>query len=389
VATGTIGPDHARGIGMRIAIVGGGIVGLSAALELSRAGHRVELLEQGPIPNPLAASHDRHRLIRLAHSPEDGRGRIIGAAFAAWDALWAELGQRHYRPTGMLMTARAPGDWAHACRAAFERDGVPFELWDRAMLARRCPFLALGPDDWGLFTAAGGALLADRIVEDLAALLAVRGVVLRPHTAVAAIAAEGPTLTLADGGRLDADALILAAGAWTGRLLPELAARSTPKRNTVLYLEPPPDLAAGWSGSPCFLDFGGTDDLYLIPPTDGIAMKFGAGANRADGDPSAPRALGAGEIDRLLAMLRPFIRDLDRYRLVDHRVCFYSWSADERFVAGRLAAGPVVYATGCTGQMFKFGPLVGRWLAEAALGRLESGALAARVRGEPDQAAAA
>ena len=64
-------------------VVGAGIVGLSAAWALGRAGHEPVLLERGPIPNPMAASHDRHRLIRLAHSAGDGRNLIIHDAYAA------------------------------------------------------------------------------------------------------------------------------------------------------------------------------------------------------------------------------------------------------------------------------------------------------------------
>ena len=92
---------------MRVIVVGAGVVGLSAAWALSRAGHQSVVLDQGPIPNPLAASHDRHRLIRLAHSEGDGRGLTVHDAFAAWDRLWADLGRSHYVETGIAMTARA------------------------------------------------------------------------------------------------------------------------------------------------------------------------------------------------------------------------------------------------------------------------------------------
>ncbi|MFE3204448.1 FAD-dependent oxidoreductase [Embleya sp. NPDC059237] len=44
---------------MRTVIVGGGVVGLLTALERARAGHRATLVEQGPLPNPHAASYDR------------------------------------------------------------------------------------------------------------------------------------------------------------------------------------------------------------------------------------------------------------------------------------------------------------------------------------------
>jgi glycine/D-amino acid oxidase-like deaminating enzyme len=226
---------------LRVIVVGAGIVGLSAAWALERAGHEPVLLERGPIPNPMAASHDQHRLIRLAHSAGDGRNLIIHDAYAAWDRLWADLGRSHYAETGMLLTARDPSDpsdWAVACRAGFDRTGTPYEIWDRGRLARRCPFLALTDRDWGLYTARGGALFADRIVHDLAALLERRGVALRPNARVAEIEPERATVTLEGGERLGADAVIVAAGGWTGKLLPVLAPRLEPRRAIVFYLEP-------------------------------------------------------------------------------------------------------------------------------------------------------
>ena len=155
------------------------------------------------MPNPGAASYDRHRMIRLAHADGDGRNRIIGEAYEAWDRLWADLGRSHYAETGVLMTARNATDWAVSCRAAFDRNGTPYQVWDRAELGRRCPYLALGEYDWGLFTQRGGALFADRIVDDLVGLLRERGVTIRPHAAVAEVDPERGLVTLAGGEQAD------------------------------------------------------------------------------------------------------------------------------------------------------------------------------------------
>ena len=300
---------------MRVIVVGAGVVGLSAAWALSRAGHEPVVLDQGDIPNPLSASHDKHRLIRLAHSEGDGRNLIIHDAYAAWDRLWADLGRSHYAETGIVMTARKPTDWAVSCRAAFDRNGTPYEVWDRAELGRRCPYLALVDEDWALFTTRGGALFADRIVTDLAGLLARRGVELRPHCRAAEIDAARATVVTAEGQRLTADAVIVAAGGWTGKLLPELAPDLQPKRAIVIYLEPPPDIAPSWAGAPCFLDFAGAGDLYLFPPMDGMPLKFGDGSTSYPEDPDAPRdaARGrAGAPARRAAALHPRSRPLPR-----------------------------------------------------------------------------
>ena len=40
------------------------MIGAGIAWQLAKRGHRVTLLEQGPVPNPIGASFDQHRLTR-------------------------------------------------------------------------------------------------------------------------------------------------------------------------------------------------------------------------------------------------------------------------------------------------------------------------------------
>ena len=62
---------------MKVTVVGAGIMGLSAAWALSRRGHDVTVLDQGPVPNPRGASVDQHRLIRKRETLDDlVRGEI-------------------------------------------------------------------------------------------------------------------------------------------------------------------------------------------------------------------------------------------------------------------------------------------------------------------------
>jgi sarcosine oxidase len=114
---------------MRVIVIGAGIVGMSASHALRKLGHEVLLLDQGEIPNPLSASCDRHRIIRLAHSPGDGRGELIHAAFDAWNDLWHDLGRCHYVETGVIMTASSDADWAASCRHAFDDVGTTYDVW--------------------------------------------------------------------------------------------------------------------------------------------------------------------------------------------------------------------------------------------------------------------
>jgi hypothetical protein len=67
---------------MKAIIVGGEIMGLATAGALARDGHEVELLEQGPLPSPLASSTDEHRLIRHPCGDHRGYARMIDDAYA-------------------------------------------------------------------------------------------------------------------------------------------------------------------------------------------------------------------------------------------------------------------------------------------------------------------
>ena len=124
---------------MKAIIVGGGIMGLCTAWGLVRDGHDVELFEQGPLPNPLASSMDEHRLIRHPYGDQVGYARLIDDAFAAWDLLWRDLGQRFYAATGTLALTGNGADWAERSAAALATIGKPMTELPVADLRHRFP----------------------------------------------------------------------------------------------------------------------------------------------------------------------------------------------------------------------------------------------------------
>ena len=96
----------------RVAVVGGGIFGVSAALELNARGHRVSLFDPGPLPHPLAASTDISKVIRMEYGADEAYMAVIEEArdrWQAWNAEWTEEGLGPlYHETGVLMACRAP-----------------------------------------------------------------------------------------------------------------------------------------------------------------------------------------------------------------------------------------------------------------------------------------
>lgn len=86
----------------RVIVVGAGVTGLLTAVECARSGHRVTLLERGPVPNPKSSSSDHHRVIRtLSADDADATGRMI-SAHRRWLALETLLGAGFYRRVGVV-----------------------------------------------------------------------------------------------------------------------------------------------------------------------------------------------------------------------------------------------------------------------------------------------
>ena len=94
----------------RFIVVGAGIFGVTAALELRARGHAVTLLDAGPIPAPLAASTDISKVVRMEYGADRRYMALMEAARAGWlrwNERWAADGAGPlYHETGVLMVAR-------------------------------------------------------------------------------------------------------------------------------------------------------------------------------------------------------------------------------------------------------------------------------------------
>jgi glycine/D-amino acid oxidase-like deaminating enzyme len=365
---------------MQVTIVGAGIMGLSTAWALLRRGHRVTVVEQYAIPNPLGSSVDDHRLIRYPYGAAAGYCRMVAGAYGAWGRLWTDLGRPFYRETGTLVVGAAGSAWMDASAALLAEMGMPPEWLDAAGLVQRFPLLRLDPGEHGFHLPSGGALFAERIVAALAAWLDRRGATLLPNSRAAAIVPDRAGLILADGRRIEADRLVVAAGAWVTRLLPGLAARVRPTRQTVCYLRPPGDRMAAWTRMPMVLDIDQEHGIYVVPPVGGTGLKIGDHVWGPSTDPDRDREPHPEESAAVCALGKRRIAHFDLYRLASARTCFYTVDAEERFVVEPVD-GATWMVGACSGHGFKFGAMMGEEVADALEERRPAAAIADRAAG--------
>ncbi|MBM3648005.1 MAG: FAD-dependent oxidoreductase [Alphaproteobacteria bacterium] len=346
---------------MKAIVVGGGIMGLATAWGLARDGHAVELFEQGPLPNPLASSMDEHRLIRHPYGDHLGYARMIDQAYAAWDLLWGDLGERLYAATGTLALTGNGETWAARSAAGLARLGKSMAELPLADAARRFPQLDMHGVERAFWMTSGGVLFAQDIVAALARHLAGRPTVrLHAETAVRSVDLEGGRVVTERGTSYGADVVVVAAGAWVGRLLDDR--RLVPSRQIVLYFTLPSEQRAAWAEAPMVIDKTGDVGLYLVPPAEGRGLKIGDHVFSRSGDPTADRAATVDEMQPLLGRCRSLIRGFERWQVERLKVCFYTVTDDERFIVEKKAAKGWLMSP-CSGHGFKFGAVMGLELA--------------------------
>ena len=261
----------------------------------------------------------------------------------------------------MVALSRAEGDWSDRSRAALEARGVAYELLEPQDVARRYPILDPDGVRYGMLTQDGGALMAERILCELAGWLVAQGeVIIHTRCPVTRVSETGAVET--PEGRFEADQTLLALGVGSAMLAPDLDDCHA-RRVCVLYANPPERWATAWAEAPCWIDLGGDDDLWGMPPMDGLPLKLGFGAHNTPGDLETERALRPDDIEAVLGAYRGRFRDIDAFTVVEPHVNFYLMAPGERF---RLHQnGAVLSLSADSGHGFKFGALTGLDVAEA------------------------
>lgn len=348
-------------------VVGAGVTGLASAHALLSRGFEVTVLDRGPMPNPIASSFDRHRLIRPHYPDIPLYAARVEEALSAWDDLWDDLGESHYVETGVIAVSTETGDWTDRSRLAMEEAGVAFERIGPAEFERRYPHFAIPDMAYALVTRRGGALLADRILEGYLRLLREREATLVPHAPVTAVDPDRGTVSTADGRLFTADVVLVAPGVGALDLFRGFVdVPLVPKRSVLLYVDPPARHAADWAASPAWVDLGGATEFWGIPPMRGIKMKLGLGAVAPDGDPDGDRFTLDHEIRAVLDAYRTRIRDVDGLCHIEGHANWWTLAPQERFVFRQV--GRAFFLSACSGHGFKFGALSGRDVAAAISG---------------------
>ena len=354
-----------------VAIVGGGIVGTSAALALRRMGLSVTLLERdfcGSRSSGVNYGGVRRQGRSLVQLP------LTQRAHGIWGRLPELIGiDGEYIRCGHLKIARSEADMASlaAYRDRSRGFGMDLQLLGAAALRER--FAWLGE------RAVGGSLCPQdghanpRLVSPAFALAAARlGADVREQTRVDELAHDGKDFVLltATGVELRSRFLLNCAGAWAATIAERFgeAVPMVPAHPVMAVTEPLPmfmNLSLGVQG-------GG---IYARQAPRGNCVIGGSRGFALDAERARPSR------DAISLVLRGTVELLPRLR---HVHIIRSWSGTEGYlpdhepVIGPSTTQPgLIHGFGFAGAGFQLGPAVGEVLAELVQGGASSTPIAA------------
>lgn len=227
-----------------VVVIGGGIIGVTAALALAERGLKVVLTEKGRV----AAEQSSRNWGWVRQQGRDRRELpLIVAALAEWERLHAEALERTgldtgFRRKGLVSLTREQHDldrwarWAVNGRAA----GIAIETLSPAEAEAILPSTG-APWRGGVRTPTDASAEPAVAVPAFAELAKRAGVTLLQDTAVRALSLAGGRITgvVTERGAIAAPNVLVAAGAWSslflrhhGIRLPQLTVRSTVVRTT-------------------------------------------------------------------------------------------------------------------------------------------------------------
>ena len=348
-----------------VIVLGLGIAGSSIAATLAMRGFRVTGIEQFSPLHERGSSHGDTRIFRRV--PHEGAVYVgmAAASYEGWHAwnraakepLFIECGGVDAGPESSAMVQAAE----KLCRL-YEQ---PFEAMRGNAFNHRYPRFKL-PSDWRIvYQPRSGVVRPDATRTFLHELARSHGAALMHDAAVLAIepGLNGVSVRTAHE-TLAADFLVVAAGSWLPRLLPELAFRVLTERRVLAWFVPvlPEPLIDG--RLPIFvLDADG--GWYGMPTPEG-QLKIGHDKHlRQRVDPEAMPIPANSEDELFLSRcVGQYLIEFAQ-RPAAMRPCIYTLSDDHHFLIDRHPehANVLVFSC-CSGHGFKYAPVYGEIAAD-------------------------
>jgi len=363
-----------------VLIVGCGIFGITAAVELAKRKYKVGVINPDTVPHHLAASTDITKAVRMEYGSDKEYFRMAEICIERWKE-WNELfDETVYHEVGFLMLCKSDIESENHSYENFSyqnllANGYTPERLNSAALKDRFPAVNTAVYVDANYNPKAGYVESGRVVEKLVELARSLGVVIHEgQTAEGFVIEKGrlQAVTTMEGNTFQCDHALIAAGVHTPLLLPELQACMKSTGHPVFWLKPKnPNLFThplfsvftadisntGWYGFPFSSKYG---IVKIAKHSNGIFV------NPEKDD----RQIEDFEVEEMRNFLRMTFPQLFDAPLVFTRRCLYIDTLDGHFwIDNHPEIKGLSVTTGGSGHGMKMAPLLGEMAADVVEGK--------------------
>lgn len=355
-------------------VLGIGAMGSATLYQLARRGWNVLGIERFDIPHEMGSSHGLTRIIRLAYYEDPSYVPLLRRSYQLWDELERESDEKLFYETGSIDMGPEDSDvFAGSLRSCLEHD-LPHEALDSRELSRRFPGYRMPGDTMAVFQPQGGLLVPERCIAAYARLAVQGGAMLQTGEQALGweVLADERLEVRTDRATYSADKLVICAGAWADKLIPELTGKAVPERQVLIWLRTKaprlftPERFPVWNGLVEEGRYYGFPEFNPDGKTPG--MKLGRWHHRDEiCDPDTVDRETHPEDEQLLrAFAERYFPD-GAGETLNMSTCMFTNTVDEHWILDTLPDAPQVsIAAGFSGHGFKMASVIGEIMADLA-----------------------
>lgn len=364
--------------GFDAAVVGLGAAGSAALYQLARRGLKAVGIDRFDPPHEQGSSHGDTRITRLALGEGPQYAPLVRRSHEIWRELEAATGRTLLRQVGALIygstksraAAHGAKDFLETTIKVAQNHGIDHEVMDAAVMRERFPQFRFGGDELGYFERGAGLVHPAECIAAQLEMARRLGAEIRTNESLVKWKPhQGGVALTTDRGLLQAEKMILCAGAWIPGLVPELREKARVFRQVLFWFEPDgphewftPDRMPVYIRVPDFK----TAMFYGFPAMNGPGggMKLAGEQFERACDPNEMDVeVSAEETEAIHQLASPHLRITPR--CVRSVACKYTVTEDFDFIIDRHPSSDRVWlASPCSGHGFKHSAAVGEALAE-------------------------
>jgi sarcosine oxidase len=360
-----------------VIVIGAGSMGSSACWFLAQRGLKVLGLEQFDIVHDKGSHAGQSRIIRKAYFEHPDYVPLLERAYENWKSFEERTNASIYQRTGIVYFGKPDSETMQGVKTAASMYNVAVDHLSRKEDQKHLSAFSIPSDFEILYEYDSGFVTPERAIRLYIQDAIKSGAVIKTNTKVESWKRDGNIIDVKTegGSSYTCDKLIITAGSWSSKIIPNLKIKLQVTRQMLAWINPKNWETFSLGNFPCwFIDDPERGLFYGYPilPSSGfdgpIGLKLahhhgGVVCDPDELNPSIPK----GTEEEIMYVLEKYIPEAAN-SILTIKHCMYTNSDDLNFIIDHLPGydKDVVVACGFSGHGFKFVSVIGEILADLA-----------------------